>query len=1048
MVAYGVDEQGGAPARRIPRLGRPARIVVAVALVILAVLIAVWLVRKPIANGVINRTLAAKGVTARYRIADLGLGEQRLTDVVIGDPGNPDLVADWLETRTSVGLAGASVTGVRAGHVRLRGRLIDGTVSLGELDKLMPPASGKPFALPALDVTVEDARMRLETPMGLVGLKVAGAGKLNDGFTGTLAAVSDRLTPGSCTVVDLRAAVAITITRGSPHVAGPVRATRVGCASVTARDVATNVDATLSPALTRWRGQVKLATGGVTGAGVAAARVQGDVGFAGQAGRTGGTVDVAATDVRASGGLARRIALDGRYDIGGATGFEGQVGVDHATVNSRMLARLAVIEGPAGTPIAPLALKLRTAVTAAVRDMSGRGTVAVHLSGPGGAARVASLTMRSASGGNLLLSGGSGIAYGWPAGGVRIDSDVALSGGGLPEARIALRQARAGAPVTGRAVVAPYATGDARLTLTPVEFSASPGGATRIATRVTLSGPVGNGRVDDLAMPVDARWNGRGALIVDPGCVPLSFRHLAVSGLTLDPARLTLCPTQGALVSVAGGRVDGGARIGAARLTGRIGTTPLTLATGGATVEIGRRGFALSRVSTRIGAANRVTRLDFGTVSGRLAGNGLTGAFAGGSGQIANVPLIIGDAAGDWSLRDGALRLTGALGVSDAKADAPRFKPMQAHDVALSLIGGRILASGTVYEPTHQVKVAAVTIRHDLGRETGDADLTVPAIAFADGFQPDLLTPVTFGVIADVKGVVTGSGHIAWSGAGVTSTGSFSTESTDLAAAFGPVTGLKGTIRFTDLLALESASGQVVTVKSINPGIPVTDGRIVFQTYPGSRVLVNSGEWPFAGGMLTLDPTLLDFSAPRARRLTFRVKGMEADQFLNQFDFKNLTATGTFDGVMPMVFDDLGGNIVGGHLTVREGGGAIAYVGDISQKDLGFWGNLAFGALKALRYRSLEIVMNGPLAGEMVTAVRFAGISQGEGAKSNFIIRRLQRLPFVFNIRIKAPFRGLLDSAQSFYDPKRLIERNLPQLLEEQQKKATTVQTPDSRTMP
>ena len=61
--------------------------------------------------------------------------------------------------------------------------------------------------------------------------------------------------------------------------------------------------------------------------------------------------------------------------------------------------------------------------------------------------------------------------------------------------------------------------------------------------------------------------------------------------------------------------------------------------------------------------------------------------------------------------------------------------------------------------------------------------------------------------------------------------------------------------------------------------------------------------------------------------------------------------------------------------------------------------------------------MNGPLAGEMVTDVRFAGISQGAGAKSNFLVRRLQKLPFVFNIRIKAPFRGLLDSAQTFYDP-------------------------------
>jgi hypothetical protein len=138
-----------------------------------------------------------------------------------------------------------------------------------------------------------------------------------------------------------------------------------------------------------------------------------------------------------------------------------------------------------------------------------------------------------------------------------------------------------------------------------------------------------------------------------------------------------------------------------------------------------------------------------------------------------------------------------------------------------------------------------------------------------------------------------------------------------------------------------------------------------------------------------------------------------------------------------MVFDEKGGRIENGRLKVRAGGGTLAYVGEVSQEDTGFWGNLAFQALKSLRYRSLELVMNGPLAGEMVTEVRFEGVGQGEGAKRNFILDRLQKLPFIFNVRIKAPFRGLIDSAASFYDPKRLIQRNLPALLEEQRKRTT-----------
>jgi len=217
-------------------------------------------------------------------------------------------------------------------------------------------------------------------------------------------------------------------------------------------------------------------------------------------------------------------------------------------------------------------------------------------------------------------------------------------------------------------------------------------------------------------------------------------------------------------------------------------------------------------------------------------------------------------------------------------------------------------------------------------------------------------------------------------------------------------------------------------------------------------VKVESGTWPFAGGALTLDPTLLDFGSDTAKRMTFHVSGMDAGKFLQQFDFENLNATGTFDGVLPMVFDDSGGRIEGGKLASRSGG-SIAYVGALTEKQLGFWGDFAFQALKSLTYRDLDIAMDGPLAGEMVTQVRVAGVRQGKGAKSNFLVRRLTRLPIQFNIQIRAPFRGLIDSAASFYDPSRLVQRNLQTLLQEQNRRTQAtgtapVQPPASETVP
>jgi hypothetical protein len=94
----------------------------------------------------------------------------------------------------------------------------------------------------------------------------------------------------------------------------------------------------------------------------------------------------------------------------------------------------------------------------------------------------------------------------------------------------------------------------------------------------------------------------------------------------------------------------------------------------------------------------------------------------------------------------------------------------------------------------------------------------------------------------------------------------------DLAAAFGPVRGLSTTVEFDDLLALRSSKTQVARVAEINTGIAVLDGTVRYHCSKGQRVQVEGGSWPFSGGTLSLEPTLLDFSGPTDRRLTFRVR--------------------------------------------------------------------------------------------------------------------------------------------------------------------------------
>ena len=267
-------------------------------------------------------------------------------------------------------------------------------------------------------------------------------------------------------------------------------------------------------------------------------------------------------------------------------------------------------------------------------------------------------------------------------------------------------------------------------------------------------------------------------------------------------------------------------------------------------------------------------------------------------------------------------------------------------------------------------------------------------------------------MVALVDGTIRGQGRIAWDSQATTSRGTFSTAGMNLAAPFGPVQGLTTTIEFTDLLGLTSAPGQVARIALIQPGVDVYDGNILFQLQPDYHVAIERGRWPYAGGELILQPTRLDFSQPSTKYLTFEVDGLDAARFIAQMEFSNIAATGIFDGIIPMEFGSSGGRIVAGRVTAREGGGTLSYIGELTDRDLGIYGKMAFDALKELRYSRFDMQLDGALDGEFLTLIDLDGIARNPsgpvqvpgGAIGRMVVRRalseLGQIPFAFNIRI------------------------------------------------
>jgi len=340
------------------------------------------------------------------------------------------------------------------------------------------------------------------------------------------------------------------------------------------------------------------------------------------------------------------------------------------------------------------------------------------------------------------------------------------------------------------------------------------------------------------------------------------------------------------------------------------------------------------------------------------------------------------------------------------------------------MANNRITTTGSLRHPDSGTLVTNASIEHNLASGAGHAQLDVPGIAFGPNLQPEELTPITEGVVALVNGIVTGRGRINWSAAGnITSTGDFATRDMSLAAPFGPVTGLTTSVHFTDLLGLESAPNQVATIRSMNPGIQVDNGVIRYQLLPDQLVKIERGEWPFMGGRLILHETVLNFGGPSSKRLTFQVEGLNAKTFVDTLGFEGLEVTGVFDGVLPMIFDESGGRIVGGRLDSRLPGGRLAYTG--TKPKMGLPARMAFELLTDLRYRSMIVRLDGDLAGEFATRVTVDQVALGNGKVAG-LLRSINRVPFKFNININGPFRALIQMAKAFRDPRQVIAPVLP----------------------
>ena len=998
-----------------------------VCLVAGAAVLLVWFERYRIADNILARELAGRGIEARYRIEEIGPTRQVLADIVIGDPAAPDLTIERLAIRIRPRFGLPAVTGIEVVRPRLHGTLRDGELSFGTLDPLVFGEGEEPFEFPDLVLAVEDGRGLLETHYGPVGVRLAGRGHLRSGFSAELAAVAPALEAGGCALAGATLYGRVRIAAERPRFAGPLRFDRLDCAGpgVTLDGGVVALGLAADRTLTSLDGEAELTLGPFALADARIAGLSGSTDFtwrereltARYAVEGRGFASAPATAaLLGSEGLLRARAGFARIELEGnltGSGIAPGLGVEEALA--------AAQAAGSDTLVAPLLARLREQLARESRSSRLAAEFTARMAGDRRALLVPRAVLTGASGAALLsLSGGEAATDG--GGGVLLAGDFATGGAGLPRIAGRIERDRAGATSLSLAM-AEYRAGTARLALPELAVTRAADGALGIEGRLLAGGPLPGGVVRQLALPLAGSWTPDAGLALWPGCTRVGFARLEVADLALDQDELVLCPPRGgAILRYAQGS---GLRIAAGAasldLAGRIGETPIAIASGpvglawpGA-LTARELGIALGPPAT----ASRFVITDLGADLTADLSQGVGGSFAGADISLNAVPLDLLGAGGEWRYADGRLALAqGAFKLVDRQQPAPRFRPLVAREAALALEDNVITASAVLREPGTDAAITEVAIRHDLATGTGGADLAVPGITFGERLQPTDLSRLALGVVALVEGTVSGSGRIDWDEGGVTSSGRFSSADLDFAAAFGPVEGASGTVTFTDLLGLTTAPGQRLALRAVNPGIEVYDGEVAFQLRGGEFIDLQSARWRFLGGTLTMRPLTIGIGVAEERGYILDIEGLEAARFIERMELDNIAATGTLDGTIPIIFDAAGnGRLEGGYLVSRPPGGNVAYVGQLTYEDLTPIANFAFDTLRSLDYRQMRIAMDGPLTGELVTRVALEGVSQGADIERNFITRRLARIPIRLVLNVRAPFYRLLSSVRSLYDP-------------------------------
>lgn len=783
-----------------------------------------------------------------------------------------------------------------------------------------------------------------------------------------------------------------------------------------------------------------------------AARLSGEL--AGRAGDVSGPLMASTGIVTGPAGSVTALSLAGEMQrkTGGGAGFEGKLTASGAALDSDLRARTGaafslpgVLAGHAGALRASLnrALENFDAEVGLTLQEDAAGLTASAI-GEGilGAASGLSLKVTPAAGGAWVTVSRDSIAA---------QGSIALSGGGAPS--VSMDAARFAYLPEGISLAADtfrlssWTVGGRALSanLNTIKLDSRPDElAVAGAGELSFAGEAGGVTLAPTRLRggLDAAWDETGWRVQATGarCLAVDTQGLRLGAIAVEPTKLDVCPANGRFMRQSA--VPGGAaQLGNLRLPFTTETGDGVLSLAGAEIDwTARKGFALTlsaenldlpmtigeRTLTISGAAPRI---DVATGKGpaRIAAR-LGATIFGGT----LVPASV--SAGAFTF-DGSSAVSGVEGtvtgkgvvITDINAD-PVYTPVTA-EFSGTVGDNRLRITGPLNLRSKGTPLADAALDIDILKLDGTARVTSRPLAFRKGgLQPNMISDRLTGLFTDATGNVTSDARLTITGGRIAGIADvrirdFGFQTTRL----GRVSGINGTVNFADLMGLQTARDQELTVASVNPGIPLTDGRIVYDLREGGILHLDSVMFPFGGGKLAIAP--FDWALEgglKDQSVAVTADAINLAQLVEILKLPDTQATGTLSGTFPIIFSDNRVQIKGARLKADEPGGRLSYTGGAVDAAAGQDANasLAFDALRDLKFEVLEIGIDGDLAGDLRADLLLVGENINPLPMGNRLTLPAGQA-FEFAIGFDLPIGKLIENNLGFVDQQDLIDATL-----------------------